>query len=94
MFRVQSKTKACVCLACTCALLLALYHSCADEASMVSGQPISVITMAQPPHLPDMPHTESDAQHLARSLAEVREKIVFQDFIATAEFSSSITTGA
>ena len=39
-FRVQPKTKACVCLACIAPLLLAL--PCADGASMVSG-PISAI---------------------------------------------------
>jgi hypothetical protein len=93
MFRVQPKSKACVCLACTAPLLLTLYYSCADEASMVSGQPISAIAMAQPPHPADMPHAEFDARHLPRPLVEVRGTTVFRDFPASAEFIST-TTGA
>jgi hypothetical protein len=85
MFRVQPKTKASVCLACTAPLLLGIYHSCADEAP--TGQLIA--TMAQPPHLSDMPHAEFDAQYLPSSLTEVSGRSVTRDFSNVVEFGTT-----
>jgi hypothetical protein len=86
MFRVQPKAKACVCLACTAPLLLGIYHSCAEEEAP-TGQLIA--TMAQPPHLPDMPHAEFDTQYLPSSLTEVSGRSVTRDFPNVVEFGTT-----